>query len=149
MGFSLSSVTAGSPFKPVWPYGKWNGKASPSVLSLQSYSLSEVGLAVNSVCHFPFWSFMTNLRKNSSWFSNPPFAGVGKESSGNATVLFIWFSICAIPVDDSIIVLKKEFRRSKLMLNHETNISLSGTIHTAHANHGWLDKLELGLSNHP
>jgi hypothetical protein len=91
---------------------------------------------------------MTNLR-NSSWFSNPPFVGVGKESSGNTTVMFIWFSICAIPVDDSIIVLQKEFRRSKLMLNHETNISHSGTIHTAHPNHGWLDKLELGLSNHP
>jgi hypothetical protein len=37
-----------------------------------------------------------------------------------------------------------------LLLNHETNISHSsaskgiGTIHTAHPNHGWLDKLELG-----
>ncbi len=64
-------------------------------------------------------------------------------------MMFIWFSICAIPVDDSIIVLQKEFRRSKLMLNHETNISHSGTIHTADPNHGWLDKLELRLSNHP
>jgi hypothetical protein len=65
--------------------------------------------------------------------------------------MFIWFSICAMPVDDTIIVLQKEFRRSKLMLNHETNISHSSafkgsrTIHTAHHNHGWLDK----LSNHP
>jgi hypothetical protein len=91
---------------------------------------------------------MTNLRK-SSWFSNQPIVGVGKESSENTSVMFIWFLICAIPVDDSIIVLQKEFRRSKLMLNHETNISHSGTIHIAHPNHGWLDKLVLGLSKHP
>jgi hypothetical protein len=41
-------------------------------------------------------------------------------------------------------------RHCNLLLNHETNISHSsaskgsGTIHTAHPNHGWLDKLELG-----
>jgi hypothetical protein len=102
-----------STYVAIWKM-EWEG-ISQCIVIVIILSLSEVGLAVNSVCHFPFWCFMTNLR-NSAWFSNPPFVGVSKESSGNTTVMFIWFSICAIPVDDSIIVLQKELRRSMTRL---------------------------------
>jgi hypothetical protein len=66
-----------------------------------------VGLAVNSVFHFPFWCSKINFR-NASWFSNPPLVGVGKVASGKTTVILIWFSSSELPVRFGSISLLKE-----------------------------------------
>jgi hypothetical protein len=79
------------------------------ILSIGSGYGGESGLP------FPILVFRDEFTKCFLVFEST-VCGVGNESSGNTTVMFIWFSICEIPVDDSIIVLQKEFGRSTLKI---------------------------------